>query len=70
MESWNNAYRKAVIEEADGSSSSSSSSSSRPEAVGFASHFFMEVNSLEVQEELSTTATLAWAKGVWLGKWE
>ena len=30
---------------------------------------FLKVNSLEV-EELSTMATLAWAKGVWLGRWE
>ena len=30
---------------------------------------FMEVNSLEVEEELLTMATLAWAEGVWLGKW-
>ena len=31
-------------------------------------HIFMEVNNLEVEEELSTMATLAWAEGVWLGK--
>ena len=31
---------------------------------------FMEVNSLEVEEELSTMATLCWADGVWLGRWE
>ena len=30
---------------------------------------FMDVNNLEVEEELSTMATLAWAEGVWLGKW-
>ena len=30
---------------------------------------FMEVNNLEVEEELSTMATLAWADGVWLGRW-
>ena len=30
---------------------------------------FLEMNSLEV-EELSTMATLAWAQGVWLGRWE
>ena len=28
---------------------------------------FMEVNNLEVEEELSTNVTLAWAEGVWLG---
>ena len=27
---------------------------------------FMEVKNLEVEEELSTMATLAWAGGVWL----
>ena len=26
----------------------------------------MEVNNLEVEEELSTMATVAWAEGVWL----
>ena len=31
---------------------------------------FMEVNNLEVEEELSTMATLAWAEGVLLGRWE
>ena len=31
---------------------------------------FMEVNNLEVEEELSTVATLDWAEGVWLGRWE
>ena len=30
---------------------------------------FMEVNNLEVEEELSTMAALAWAEGVWLGRW-
>ena len=30
---------------------------------------FMEMNILVVEEELSTMATLAWAEGVWLGKW-
>ena len=30
---------------------------------------FKEVNNLEVDEELSTVATLAWAEGVWLGRW-
>ena len=29
----------------------------------------MEVNNLEVEEELSTVATVAWAECVWLGKW-
>ena len=31
--------------------------------------FLFLVNSLEVEEELSTMATLAWAEGVWLGRW-
>ena len=30
---------------------------------------FMEVSNLEVGEELSTMATIAWAEGVWLVKW-
>ena len=31
----------------------------------------MEVNNLEVEEDLSTTmATVFWAEGVWMGKWE
>ena len=29
----------------------------------------MEVNNFEVEEELSTMATVAWAEEVWLGKW-
>ena len=29
----------------------------------------MEVNNLEVEEELSTMATHAWAEEGWLGKW-
>ena len=33
------------------------------------SHFFMEVNNLEVEEELSTMAALAWAEGMWMGRW-
>ena len=36
--------------------------------VGVALSHFLEVNSLEVEEELSTMATLAWAEGVW-GRW-
>ena len=28
-------------------------------------HLFSEANNLEVDEELSTVATLAWAEGVW-----
>ena len=30
---------------------------------------FMEVNNLDVEEELSTMPMLAWAEGVWLGRW-
>ena len=30
---------------------------------------FIEVSYLEVEEDLSTTATLVWAEGVWLGRW-
>ena len=30
---------------------------------------FMVVYGLEVEEELSTMATQAWAEGVWIGKW-
>ena len=29
----------------------------------------MEVNILDVEEELSTTAPLAWAEGSWMGRW-
>ena len=29
----------------------------------------MEVNNLEVEEELSTMATLARAEGIWMGRW-
>ena len=31
--------------------------------------FFMLVNNLEVDEELSTVATLAWAEGTRTGRW-
>ena len=31
--------------------------------------FFMEVNNLEVEEELSSMATLAWADRSWMGRW-
>ena len=31
---------------------------------------FMELNSLEVEEGLSTMPTLFWAEGVWMGKME
>ena len=30
---------------------------------------FMEMNNLEVEEELFTLATQAWAEGTWIGKW-
>ena len=30
---------------------------------------FLEVNDLEVEEELSTVATQAWAEGAWIGEW-
>ena len=30
---------------------------------------FFEVNDLEVEEELPTMATKAWAEGVWICKW-
>ena len=30
---------------------------------------FLEVYDLEVEEELSTMATQAWAEGVWIGTW-
>ena len=30
---------------------------------------FMEVYNLDVEEELSTIATLAWAEGSWMGRW-
>ena len=30
---------------------------------------FMDVNNLEVEEELSSMATLAWADGSWMGRW-
>ena len=30
---------------------------------------FLEVNDLEVEEELSTMVTLAWAEGTWRVKW-
>ena len=31
---------------------------------------FLEVNDLEVEEELFTMTTQAWAEGTWIGKWE
>ena len=31
--------------------------------------FFMEVNSVEVEEEFSAMATPAWAEGMWMGRW-
>ena len=37
-------------------------------AAGKKGSVFMEVNNLEVEEELSTMATLALAEGVWWGK--
>ena len=30
---------------------------------------FLEAFGLEVEEDLSTTATQTWAEGVWVGKW-
>ena len=30
---------------------------------------FIEVTNLDVEEELSTMATLAWAEGTWMGRW-
>ena len=30
---------------------------------------FMEAFALEVEEELSNTATQTWAEGVWIGRW-
>ena len=33
------------------------------------SSLFMDAFGLEVEEELSTTATQTWAEGVWVGKW-
>ena len=30
---------------------------------------FREVTNLEVEEELATMATLAWAEGSWMGRW-
>ena len=56
---WHRAHRKAEVEEANGSS--------RKEGVSLSP--FMDVNSVEVEEELSTMATLSWAEGVWLGRW-
>ena len=31
---------------------------------------FMELNSQEVEEDLSTMATLSWTEGVGVGKWK
>ena len=31
---------------------------------------FMDVSGLEVEEELSTMATVCWAEGVRMGRWE
>ena len=31
--------------------------------------FFMEANSVEVEEGLSARATQAWAEGIWMGRW-
>ena len=53
---------KAEIEEADGSGSR------QEESVSLS--LFLEVKNLEVEGELSTMATLPWAEGAWLGKWE
>ena len=39
-------------------------------AAGKTDSVSLEATDLEVEEELSTMATLAWAEGVWLGKWE
>ena len=30
---------------------------------------FRQVSNQEVEEELSAMATLAWAEGVWMGRW-
>ena len=53
-------HRKAKIEEADGSSG-------EKESVSLS--LFLEMSDVEVEEELSTVATQAWAEGVWMGKW-
>ena len=58
------AHRKAEVEEADDSSNSSGK-----ETLGVAS-LLMEVNNLEVEEDLSTVATLFWAEGVWMERWK
>ena len=60
---WHRAHRKIEVEEADGTSS-------RQERVGVVVFPLLEVNKLEVNEELSTMATLAWAEGMWIGRWK
>ena len=55
------AHREAEVEEADGSNSMA-------EGVGSALTVHGKVNNLEVEEELSTMATLARAEGVWVAK--
>ena len=40
---------------------------SKKESVSLS--LFMEVKNLEVEKELSTMATLAWAEGIWVGRW-
>ena len=54
--------RKVKHEGTDGSSSSRQEEST-------SLSFFMVVYGLEVDEELSTMATQAWAEGVWSVKW-
>ena len=59
----NRACREAKIEEADGSSCRQEKSQSR-------SRIFMEVHTLEVEEKLSTIATLCWAQGEQHNAWK
>ena len=60
ISSGHRAYRKVEIEDAQWSSR-------EKESVSVS--LFMEVNILEVEEELSTMATLPCSKGVRLGRW-
>ena len=44
------------------------SAAGKKESVSLSQH--MEVNNLEIEDDLTTMATLFWADGVWMGKWK
>ena len=63
---WHRVYRKA--ETSGGRCQQQQARRNRCRSLSLS--LFLEVNNLEVEEQLSTTATLAWVGGVWLGRWE